>query len=131
MTLYIDTKPELEWLRPPANTGYMRNTEVWTALTPNYKYEVHTVNLNTYQADYVYMLYRERIVTNVTLSEAKAAAQADYERRTAERFVKVELPTFRIPYAHDYDDYDIGYNYAIERIVENIQSAIAKAKEEK
>lgn len=129
MNLYIDLKPELEWKRPPANTGYMRNTEVWTALTSHFKYEVHTVNLNTYQLDYVYMLYRERLITNVTLSEAKAAAQADYERRTAERFVKVEVPDYcdmEPPYMTGITNYvSIGFN----RCIKLIQDAIAKATE--
>jgi hypothetical protein len=129
MTLYIDTKPTLEWIRPPANTGYMRNTEVWTAVTSHFTYEVHTVNLNTYHADYVYMHYRERIITNVTLSKAKAAAQADYERRTAERFKKVEVPDYsdmEPPYMTGITNYvSIGFN----RCIKLIQDAITKATE--
>lgn len=62
-----------------------------------------------------------------TLSEAKAAAQADYERRTAERFVKVELPKEMELPSYDNDEFDFvtGYNCALR----DLQSAIANALE--
>lgn len=80
MTLYIDTIPELQWSN--------WNNETWMC-NDDYVIKWHNNKRK-------FILLDERKVNVIieceTIDEAKAAAQADYERRTAERFRKVELP---------------------------------------
>jgi hypothetical protein len=117
MTLYIDTRPTLEWVNDSGK--YI-----------DYKsgYRVHYEHL----ANKWFWTYYENCIHEAlydTLDQAKAAAQADYEARTSERFRKVEVPKRVIPYQSDNapyntrEPYDNGFNYAIELI----EQAIAKA----
>jgi hypothetical protein len=79
MTLYIDTKPTLEWIE--YNNRHMAGD-----------YEVGNINGNNAKW---YCWYNNQSVNRryyPTPEAAKAAAQADYEARTAERFRKVVLP---------------------------------------
>jgi hypothetical protein len=81
-----------------------------------------------------YCWYYDQSVTQHyynTLDQAKASAQADYDRRTAERFRKVELPemkpeTFRC----GYEVHDVGWNKCLQSMEYAISQAIAKAKEQ-
>ena len=81
MTLYIDTRPALEWVE--YNGRHMAG-DYEIKQTPNEKWQL------TWTIDHDY--YHD------TLDEAKAAAQADYEARTAERFIKLESPPYRSLY---------------------------------
>jgi hypothetical protein len=88
MTLYIDTKPELEWV-------LLKYTGDESAYVPLFALE-YLVG----EGDGFFLRISDSISNDKwdyydTLSEAKAAAQADYDRRTAERFRPVELPPFR------------------------------------
>jgi hypothetical protein len=118
MTLYLDTKPELDWV-------YDRPM-VYAAQTSFCTYEIHpSHNINV--SCWIIMYNRTPLDMDKydTLSEAKAAAQADYQRRTAERFRKVEVPKRRI--STFVDDEASAYNDCID----DLQSAIAKATEAK
>jgi hypothetical protein len=116
MTLYIDTRPTLEW--------------VWNATKK--RHEAKTP-FGTYTIDEGvggFIIYFEDVwcIERDYSHDAMAAAQADYEARTAERFRKVEVPSKRKYQDHDSPDVDVhihGYNTAIDALME----AIAKAKE--
>jgi hypothetical protein len=104
MTLYIDTRPTLEWVE--YNGRHMADGyEI--KQTPNGRWILMWTIDNHHYHD--------------TLEAAKAAAQADYEARTAERFRAVEVPTIRIK--NPISEYFDGYNDAIN----DIHEAIAKA----
>jgi glycosidase len=107
----------------------MGSTQVWTAHTEYYKYDVYTGGRN-YELEYVFRHYRENLgKLHKSLSEAQAAAQADYEARTAERFRKVEMPSKRKYQENDSPELIFtihGYNTAIDALMD----AIAKAKEQ-
>jgi hypothetical protein len=74
MTLYIDTKPTLEWIE--YNGRHMADGyEI--KQTPNGRWLLMWTIDNHHYHD--------------TLDHAKAAAQADYEARTAERFRAIDI----------------------------------------
>jgi hypothetical protein len=109
MNIYIDTRPTLEWVE--YNGRHMADGyEI--KQTPNVRWILMWVIGNNHYHD--------------TLEAAKAAAQADYEARTAERFRKVELPTEWSIHTGDHVVFVSGYNQAIR----DIHEAIAKAKEQ-
>jgi hypothetical protein len=109
MTLYIDTKPTLEWME----FGYHSHK----AITPFAEYNIHprVVGVSVY-------MDVERISIEDTVELAKAAAQADYEARTAERFRKVKVRDIMY-YGLNLEDYEYGYNQALEDIHEAIDKA--------
>ena len=76
MTLYIDTKPTLEWI----DYNDRHFADYYEVMKYDGKYyftfEGYIMHLSNYN----------------TVDEAKAAAKADYERRTAERFKAITLP---------------------------------------
>jgi len=74
MTLYIDTRPTLEWVE--YNGRHMADG-----------YEIK----QTPNGRWILMWTIEHFHYHDTLDQAKAAAQADYEARTAERFKAVEV----------------------------------------
>lgn len=119
MKLYIDTKPELVW------TGGMHESP-WYAETDTGFYSIfqHPEKLLTYNDQTTKNLGHKltRIGKYKTVDKAKQAAQADYERRTAERFKVVEVPPMT-----DYANTDIqlarGWNAAIEKLHANITKA--------
>lgn len=148
MNLYIDTKPTLEWVE-------IKITAFFYQTTCNTIFGEYTItNYDGYQGenslqyelqlrmedgnDYLWMTLSddgEPLEFN-TLSEAKAAAQADYERRTAERFRPigdlleraaqlVGNPGTGISGSTDFACIEWQKDYA------NIQSAIDRAKEGK
>lgn len=126
MTLYVDTKPTLEWMTYKGRGS----TQVYTALTSHYKYQVWTVG-KMWTVEYVFGNYREKFDKQyLHLSDAQSAAQADYERRTMERFYKVELPEYDSRAVEHHVDYFNGYNEAIEEMEFRIQQAIKQAKEQ-
>ena len=113
MTLYIDTRPTLEW--------------VWNATKK--RHEAKTP-FGTYTIDEGvggFIIYFEDVwcIERDYSHDAMAAAQADYEERTAERFRKVEVRDIMY-HGFDLEDYEAGYNQALE----DIHEAIAKAKEQ-
>ena len=120
MTLYIDTKPTLEFdhndrcmtvfglydLDKSCSTrGYH------PFLTPR-----HNAHHNMWHSD-------ADPFTGYTKDEAIQACQADYDRRTAERFREVEVPE------HFMDEfiYDDGYGHGEE--IKKFRDAIYKAME--
>ena len=78
MTLYIDTRPELQWF-----DYYGR------FMADGYEVRFEASNGKWY---WMYYDQCEDQAYYEDPHEAKAAAQADYEARTAERFRKVEVP---------------------------------------
>jgi len=105
MTLYIDTRPTLEWVE--YNGRHMADGyEI--KQTPNGRWILMWTIDNNHYHD--------------TLEAAKAAAQADYDARTAERFRAVEVDDIMYN-GFDLEDYEAGYNQALE----DIHEAIAKA----
>lgn len=112
MKLYVDTKPTLEWV--DCDDRHFAGD-----------YEVKRHDGRYYTSFEGWILappYHD------TLEQAKAAAQADYDRRTAERFREVEVPK-KIEYNRtippNVDLHNRGFNSAIDAL----KSAIAKAKE--
>ena len=106
MTLYIDTRPQIEWIE--YNGRHMADGyEI--KQTPNGRWLLMWTIHNHHYHD--------------TLDQAKAAAQADYETRTADRFRKVKVRD-KMYYGLNLEDYEYGYNQALE----DIHEAIAKAK---
>jgi hypothetical protein len=87
MNIYIDTHPTLgEWIEKPNDITYHRRYcdtvfGRYTIAILCGKYELLLHGFVTYSFD-----------PYDTFDQAKAAAQADYEARTAERFRKVEVP---------------------------------------
>jgi hypothetical protein len=109
MTLYIDTKPTLEWIE--YNGRYMADG-----------YEVRFEASNGKW----YWMYYDQCEDHAYYEDpyhAKAAAQADYEARTAERFRKVELPDIM----HE-DAIDAVAEHYYNQALRDIHDAIAKAK---
>ena len=105
MTLYIDTRPTLEWVE--YNGRHMADG-----------YEIK----QTPSGRWILMWTINHDHYHDTLDQAKAAAQADYEARTAERFRAVEVP----PLLHDGNIGDVcedSYNDALR----DIHEAIAKS----
>lgn len=138
MTLYIDLKPTLEWV--DSSDG----NKAWADI-----YELQKL------ADGRFLLLIAEHCQDTyykSMDEAKSAAQADYERRTAQRFVKVEVHTYLCRdcngdgYTSEHDPHDphiFGCSGSCPIQVQcepchgtgwinvvHIQSAIAKAREE-
>ena len=119
MTLYIDTRPTLEWVKAWTKGNFHSTNGI---------YRVRKESYNKWCWFYT-SGFNDVIEYYKTCKAAKAAAQADYDRRTAERFRAVELPKRVIPYQSDNapyntrEPYDNGFNYAIQLI----EQAIAKA----
>jgi hypothetical protein len=111
MTLYIDTKPTLEWVEDN-DRYYCKQGEYHISLVKNGLWFLESNQ------------HRNVLSYYETPDEAKAAAQADYDRHTAERFRAVELPLYT--FDGGYDEYTNGFNKCLELIYE----AIAKAKEQ-
>lgn len=91
MTLYIDTKPTLEWNRSDTNTYWYIDTVFGNYSIDYFKHKFY-LNFEILDEDgeVAYSVTFGELFN--TLDEAKAAAQADYERRTAERFKPIVLP---------------------------------------
>jgi hypothetical protein len=106
MTLYIDTRPALEWVE--YNGQYMADG-----------YEVgQVVSIGKW-----YGWYNEQGINrryHDTLDQAKAAAQADYEARTADRFRAVELPPY-LPEDNTASlECEYGWNSCVDALMEAI-----------
>lgn len=119
MILLIDTKPELEWVeRKDGHKFYADIYEMQQTVSGRWIIII---------GGYVEKPYFE------TAEHGKEYAQADYERRTAERFVKVEVPKSVIPYQSDnapynpHEAYDTGWNSCVNAL----HKSIAKATEAK
>jgi len=106
MTLYIDTRPQLEWIE--YNGRHMAD-HYEINQTPNERWIIMWVIGNNHYHD--------------TLDEAKAAAQADYDRRTAERFRAVELPVDIPVNFGKGSSFAEGYRTAVMHLKENIDRA--------
>jgi hypothetical protein len=106
MTLYIDTKPQLEWIE--YNGRHMAD-HYEINQTPNGRWLLMWRIGNHHYHD--------------TLEAAKAAAQADYEARTAERFRKVELPVDIPVNFGKGSSFAEGYRTAVMHLKENIYIA--------
>lgn len=120
MTLYIDIKPELEWVK---YKHPLQEEHAYRTISDDY-------HIITKKGDVIAWRFNSLIYEGAKIDEAKAAAQTDYERRTAERFKKVEIPKKRKPQDIHTPDDDIhihGYNTAIDALA----TAIAKATEGK
>jgi hypothetical protein len=112
MTLYIDTRTTLEWV----------DYNGISFAEGSYKVRLELSN-NKWIWSYMDYWYDKGYYN--TLDQAKAAAQADYESRTAERFRAVKLPSRKKPsYYWDHDE-NSGYNDCID----DIHEAIAKAQD--
>jgi hypothetical protein len=109
MTLYIDTRPTLEWVE--YNGRHMADG-----------YEIK----QTPSGRWILMWTINHDHYHDTIDQAKAAAQADYEARTSERFRAIELP----PYLPEDDGLNIPEHY-YNQALRDIHEAIAKAKEGK
>jgi hypothetical protein len=107
MTLYIDTKPTLEWIE--YNGRHMADGyEI--KQTPNGRWLLMWTIDNHHYHD--------------TLDQAKDSAQADYNERTAERFRAVEVP----PYLPEDNTASLECEYGWNSCVDALHEAIAKAK---
>jgi methionine synthase II (cobalamin-independent) len=107
MTLYIDTKPTLEWIE--YNGRHIAD-----------RYQIK----QTLNGSWLLMWTNDNDHYHDTIDQAKAAAQADYEACTAVRFRAVEVRDIMY-HGFDLEDYEVGYNQALE----DIHEAIAKAKD--
>ena len=109
MTLYIDTRPTLEWIE--YNERHMAD-----------RYQIK----QTLNGRWLLMWTNDNDHYHDTIDQAKAAAQADYEALTSERFRKVELPE-EMPINNNSHLFVLclGYNQALR----DIHEAIAKAKD--
>lgn len=87
MTLYIDTKPTLEWEETIDHWWYAVSDYGMYRIKINHWLSVD-INLHLYQCQDVVAFHS----VHESIEAAKAAAQADYERRTAERFRPITLP---------------------------------------
>jgi hypothetical protein len=116
MTLYIDTRPTLEWVKAWTKGNFHSTNGI---------YRVRKESYNKWCWFYT-SGFNDVIEYYKTCKAAKAAAQADYEARTAERFRAVEVQDIMY-HGFDLEDYEVGYNQALE----DIREAIAKAKEQK
>jgi hypothetical protein len=105
MTLYIDTRPQLEWIE--YNGRFMADG-----------YEIK----QTPSGRWLLMWTIDNHHYHDTLDQAKDAAQADYEARTAERFRAIEVRDIMY-HGFDLEDYEAGYNQALEDIHEDIAKA--------
>lgn len=115
MTLYIDTKPTLEWV------------EIGEALVAEFglgRYEILWIG-----DTYIIRLNGNRIPHHYPFKDvAIAAAQADYERRTAERFVKVDGLFQSLKTAHTQL---LNRQYKYARMTIGVMVAIIKREESK
>ena len=119
MTLYIDTRPTLEWDGGMHESPYYSETEY--GLYSIFQHEQKLLTFNPHSSSrFGRKVVRMGLFKDV--EAAKAAAQADYEVHTAERFKAVEVP----PLLHDGNIGDVcedSYNDALR----DIHEAIAKA----
>ena len=106
MTLYIDTRPKLLWVLGQATTEFGIYDIDYTLA--NGKIRAELIRVENEAGEPVFTSWFTEEVD--TLDQAKAAAQADYEARTAERFRKVEVPMdppfdndLHTNMMHDYD----------------------------
>jgi hypothetical protein len=124
MILYIDTRPTLEWVEHICKDDV---SILHRAQSGILVYEI----TDDHNGEYSMSVWAEdngdtfMLAEDVkdTIDQAKAAAQADYEARTAERFRAVELPSKWIVGGSDHIVFVSGYNQAIR----DIHEAIAKA----
>jgi hypothetical protein len=79
MTLYIDTKPTLEWVE----YGQHHYADI---------YEIERLSVDRETCFIIIAGVVDTPPYYDTVAEAKIAAQLDYERRTAERFKAITLP---------------------------------------
>lgn len=109
MTLYIDTKPRLEWI-DCKDRHFAGDYEI-----KQYKDERYYLSFEGWILDPPYF---------DSVEEAKAAAQADYENRTVERFVPVEIPE-RMSQKHEdgWQNYRAGWNDAIDILMQAAKEA--------
>lgn len=135
MTLYIDLKPTLEWVTMDGffvyavADKYLRYRIIWYSDVCDLVIEA-CYNPEEDKWTHLGLLGSRMRHEDV----AKAAAQADYERRTAQRFVRVELPERRPapPYESQYQLGQVsGHNRCLDRLNEIIQTALDRAKEAK
>jgi hypothetical protein len=109
MTLYIDTKPTLEWVEYQGR--YITNG--------------YEVRFDPIEGKWCWWYYDE--TEDQPYYEdpyrAKAAAQADYDRRTAERFKAVELPVDIPVNFGKGSSFAEGYRTAVMHLKENIYIA--------
>ena len=115
MTLYIDTRPQLEWEGNYASICDYGLYQIAES-KPHGKFRAIILSYNN-EVEWCSIIYD-------TLDQAKDAAQADYEARTADRFTAVEVPDNREYFIEHNADYVDVYNKAID----DIHEAIAKAK---
>jgi len=116
MTLYIDTKPQLDdWKEGVSHYNYVTCDTIFG------RYKIEWKGWKDYP-DYSIYLDQEYITDEaVGLDQAKAAAQADYEARTAERFRAIELP---IKYPKSLSmNFESGWNACLEYILRTIAKA--------
>lgn len=124
MTLLIDLKPKLDDWKSPDNLKY------WYISTVFCEYDITAFKGKFYvkwiildpEGEEGYSRYLDPLCKS--LEEAKAVAQADYERRTAERFKPIEIPKPWKDGGYEYQ-FVAGYDCALR----DIAFAIAKATE--
>jgi hypothetical protein len=117
MNIYIDLKPTLEWVEDN-DRYYCKQGEYHISLIKNGLWFLESNHR------------RDILSYYETPDQAKAAAQADYEARTAERFRAVELPD-RITLPDEVRDYDYFYlRMGRYHTLNEIHETIAKAKEQ-
>jgi hypothetical protein len=87
MNLYIDTKPELEWA---IGDGDIPDE----AITAEGKYCIYKYNskLVLRFENEKFRIVRLGKFESTEMDKVKSIAQSDYDRRTQERFKRVELP---------------------------------------
>jgi hypothetical protein len=115
MTLYIDTKPQLEWIE--YNGRHMADG-----------YEVHQERSNGRW----YWSYYDMVIETLyydSIELAKQAAQDDYKASKDEYIKPIELPKLVIPYQTDNAPYNAreAYHNGWNNAIRAIHEAIAKA----
>jgi len=116
MTIYIDTRPQLDWVELEYSGDEVADVPLFSIEYKVGKGDGFFLKITDPRAFDKWEFYD-------TIDQAKAAAQADYEARTAERFRKVEVPSKRKYQDHDSPDVDVhihGYNTAIDALMEVI-----------
>ena len=127
MTLYIDTRPTLEWGGGMHESPYYSETEY--GLYSIFQHEQKLLTFNPHSSSrFGRKVVRMGLFKDV--EAAKAAAQADYEARTADRFRAIEIPKGKdLPESNSerHIGLVVGWNRYRIHLIDLINKAIAKA----
>ena len=113
MTLYIDTRPQLEWVELEYSGDEVADVPLFSIEYKVGKGDGFFLKITDPRAFDKWEFYD-------TIDQAKAAAQADYEARTAERFRAVEVPK-HLPEDNTASlECEYGWNSCVDALMEAI-----------